>query len=232
MKHYNARQIRRTLSKYDIERREVEVAADCSINMVEVRDPYELLDRMIEVESRQNRVARFPYWAELWPASLALARWFCEAGLEPPAQGARELGCGLGLVGITLARLGWRIEATDFVEDALIFACFNAQKNRVVGKHRVEYLDWGNPVGQPFECMVASDVVYERKNHPHLARVLRQLLLPGGRFYLSDPQRVPTHYFSTMLKEQGFEHQVETCRVRWRSLEHKVDIHIFDKPES
>ena len=230
VKRYRTKQIRRTLGKYDLNSRDIEVAAGLTVKMVEVRDTYELLDQLIEQEERLRRVERFPYWAELWPASLGLSRWFCQAGLQPPAQWVRELGCGLGLVGITLARLGWRVEATDFVEDALILAGFNAQNNQVTGRHRVAYLDWNNPVGWACECMVASDVVYEKKNHSHLARVLSKLLLPGGRFYLSDPQRVPSRHFCAMLVDQGYGHQVETFGVEWKSLRHKVDIHIFDKP--
>ena len=129
MKRYSSRQVRRILGKYEICHTQIEVAEDLRLNMAQVADPYALLDRMIEQEGRLHRVERFPYWAELWPASLALARWFCRAGVGAPASGARELGCGLGLVGIVLARLGWQIEATDFVEDALIFTCFNAQSN-------------------------------------------------------------------------------------------------------
>lgn len=87
--------------------------------MIEVEDAYSLLDRMIEQEGRLHRVERFPYWAELWPASLALSRWFCQVDDLPRVDRALELGCGIGLVGITLAHLGWNVEATDFVEDAL-----------------------------------------------------------------------------------------------------------------
>ena len=75
------------------------------------------------------------------------------------------------------------------MEDALVFATYNAQKNRLSDRHRVAYLDWSNPVGKACDCLIASDVVYEKKNHVYLNRVLRALLKPGGRFYLSDPQR-------------------------------------------
>ena len=198
--------------------------------MAEVDDAYVLLDHMIEQEGRLHRVERFPYWAELWPASLALSRWFCQTDALIRPGRVIELGCGLGLVGITLARLGWNVEATDFVEDALIFASHNAGINQVTGRHHVAYLDWSNPVGKPCECLVSSDVIYEKKNHPYLARVLRKLLLPGGRFYLSDPKRQAGSHFVEMLQKQGYEHQCENLVQSWKSLEHQVDIHIFTKP--
>ena len=230
MKRYSAKQVKRTLKKYSVKETEIKVGEKVSLALMEVEDPYELLDAMIEQEERMQRVARFPYWAEMWPASLALANWFCQAQVEPPNSWALELGCGLWMVGVVLARFGWRIEATDYVEDALIFANYNAQKNGVGGRHRVAYLDWSNPVGKPCDCMVGSDVVYEKKNHPYLDRVLRRLLLPGGQFYLSDPQRRPAAQFCALLAKQGYGHWVETVDVQWKSLEHKVDIHRFVKP--
>ena len=200
------------------------------IRAVEVADAYQILEKMIEQESRDQRVERFPYWAEIWPTSLALARWFCEDRVTGPTDWACELGCGLGVLGIVLAKLGWRVEATDFVEDALVFASHNARINNVSGNHRVGYLDWRNPVGAPRECLVGSDIVYEKKNHPCLQRILRTLLLPGGRFYLGDPQRKSAGEFVSTLVGQGYCHQVETRSQMWNSTEHQVDIHSFRKP--
>lgn len=232
MKRYSSKQILRTLKKYEIKETEFPIAQQVRLSIAEVEDAYALLDNLIEQEERMQRVTRFPYWAEVWPASLALARWFCKKGLAPPNSWTLELGCGLGLVGISLARLGWRIEATDYVEDALIFAAFNAQKNGITGRHRVAYLDWSNPVGQPVACIVGADVVYEKKNHPYINRVLRRLLLPGGQFYLSDPQRKAAQQFCQLLDKEGYGHQVETVAVKWKSLEHTVDIHCFTKSQS
>ena len=228
MKYYSSKQIRNTLRKYTIKTSELAVAENVNIRLSEVEDAYGLLDRMIEQEDRLHRVERYPYWAELWPAAVALSRWFCSAGLE--SRRIKELGCGIGLVGITLARLGWRVEATDFVEDALVFTTYNARKNRVANRLSVSYLDWGNPVGRPCDCLVASDVVYEKNNHPYLAQVLRALLLPGGFFYLGDPRRPLAGTFVEMLKKQGYGHRAESIAVGWKSHKCKVDIHIFNKP--
>ena len=228
MKRYTSRQIRKTLRKYSVKTTELNVVEDVKLNLSEVEDAYGLLDRMIEQEGRLHRAERYPYWAELWPAGVALSRWFCNAGLE--SRHIKELGCGLGLVGITLARLGWRVEATDFVEDALVFTTHNALENRVASRLSVSYLDWSNPVGPPCECLVASDVVYEKKNHPYLAQVLRTLLLPGGFFYLGDPRRPQAGLFVEMLKQQGYWHRTESLTVGWKSRDCKVDIHILNKP--
>lgn len=232
MKHYGDRQTRRTLSKYDTRQVSRTLATGCELQMTAIGDVDALVDRMIEREGRLQRVERFPYWAELWPTAWAMAQWFCRAEEPIPKGWTGELGCGLGLVGIALAQLGWRVEATDFVEDALVFAAHNARLNRVGHNHRVAYLDWRNPVGTPCECLVGSDIIYEKKNHRYLTCVLHELLLPGGRFYLGDPQRKDAAAFVSRLVAQGYSQRRETCVETWNSVEYQVTIYVFTKPQA
>ncbi|MEW6751300.1 MAG: methyltransferase domain-containing protein [Candidatus Latescibacterota bacterium] len=227
---YSAQVVRRTLAKYATLTSTYAVAADLVLRLVEVENAYGLLDRMVQQEARGHRGERFPYWAEVWPAALALARWLAEARTCPPRR-TLELGCGVGLVGISLARMGWRVQATDFVEDALIFATHNARLNGAAARHSVSYLDWRNPVGRPCDCLVASDVAYERRNLPYLVRLLRCLLVPGGVFYLGDPGRRSTRCLVEVLGEQGFGHVARRLVQPWRSGDVGVDIHVFRRPD-
>jgi len=232
-KHYSRSRISRTIRKYTVIEQAVAVVPEHTLRIVAVEDAYSLLDHMIEQEARSGRrVERFPYWAEVWPAALALACWLCTSERAPRPGTALELGCGLGVVGIVMARLGWTVEATDFVEDALIFTARNASLNGALPRHRVGYLDWRNPLGDAAPCIDWADVLYERKNHPYLARVLRNLLLPGGWFYASDPARPPARDFVRLLRDQGYEHSSERMQVRWRSTVHSVDIHRFHRPSA
>src|ERR687897_2807849 len=68
-----------------------------------------------------------PYWAELWPSALALAR----AVARRPLTGRRtiELGCGLGLAAIAAAVAGARVLATDWSPDAVAITARNAERN-------------------------------------------------------------------------------------------------------
>lgn len=229
MRRFSQKQIQRTISKYTTVENKWDLSKAVSLKIAEVADTYEMLDRMVENEGRMVRIDRFPYWAEVWPASLALARWLCERTLPIGSGWTRELGCGLGVAGLALAALGWKVEATDYVEDALVFATYNAQNNRLSDRHRVAYLDWSNPVGKACDCLIASDVVYEKKNHVYLNRVLRTLLKPGGRFYLSDPQRRSAERFVEMLLKQSYTHRVETVMQRLGSINYQVNIHEFMK---
>ena len=70
-----------------------------------------------------------PYWAELWPSALALARVIARR----PLTGRRtiELGCGLGLPAIAAAAAGGRVVATDWAPDAVAITARNADRNGV-----------------------------------------------------------------------------------------------------
>ncbi len=70
-----------------------------------VSDSYALLDRITPEEFLRDE--QMPYWAEIWPSSLALASFL---GEEVQMQGVRaiELGAGVGVVSIVAAALGER----------------------------------------------------------------------------------------------------------------------------
>ncbi len=231
IRSYSAKQIRRTMRKYVLASQEFRVAPGIDVRVVAVDDAYTLFDRMVEQEARQlRRPERYPYWAEVWPAAVALAQWFAMADSAPAPARALELGCGLGLVGVALARLGWQVEATDYVEDALVLTAHNAHLNQVSMGLSVGYLDWNHPTGATAPYVVASDVLYDPANHAPLVRALHRLLEPSGWFYTSDPRRAPAQRFVGLLTDRGYEHAVHCVRLQWRGGEHTVDIHAFGKP--
>ena len=74
MRRFSQKQIQRTISKYTTVENEWDLSKAVSLKIAEVAETYEMLERMVEQEGRMVPVDRFPYWAEVWPASLALAR--------------------------------------------------------------------------------------------------------------------------------------------------------------
>ncbi|HZU20972.1 MAG TPA: methyltransferase domain-containing protein [Gaiellaceae bacterium] len=110
-----------------------------------------------------------PYWAELWPAAVALAEALPEvAGLR-----VVELGCGLGLPSLVAAARGADVTAVDWAEDAIALLRQNAARNGLQARAAVR--DWREPWTERFDLALAADVLYERRNvEPVLAR-LREL---------------------------------------------------------
>jgi len=110
-----------------------------------------------------------PYWAELWPAALALAEAL------PDLAGLRvvELGCGLGLPSLVAAAKGARVTATDWSTDAIDLLRENASRNGL--ELRAEVRDWREPWSDRFDLALAADVLYERRNVEPVLERLREL---------------------------------------------------------
>jgi predicted nicotinamide N-methyase len=133
-----------------------------------------------------------PYWAQLWPSGVALARAISSRALK----GARvlEIGCGLGLPSLAAARAGGRVLATDWSPTAIELLQDNADRNGVALEAAV--VSWTDPAAlltrAPFDLVLAADVLYERRTVPVLAALLPRL---GGEVLLADPGRPPLEGF-------------------------------------
>ena len=126
------------------------------LRLLRPRDAEALLD-----EHAFEHEEFLPYWAELWPSSLALAGALAGRAL----RGARtlELGCGLGLPSIAAAIAGGRVLATDWSEQAVAMTATNAERNDV----QLETLvcSWTEPQPlleqAPWDLVIGSDLLYE-----------------------------------------------------------------------
>jgi predicted nicotinamide N-methyase len=133
-----------------------------------------------------------PYWAQLWPSGVALARTVAKRALK----GARvlELGCGLGLPSIAAARAGGRVLATDWSPTAVDLLRDNAERNGAALEAAI--VSWTDPAPllerAPFQLVLAADVLYERRSVAVLADLLPRL---GGEVLLADPGRPPLEEF-------------------------------------
>jgi predicted nicotinamide N-methyase len=135
-----------------------------------------------------------PYWAELWPSALAIARVVARR----PLTGRRtiELGCGLGLPAIAAAAAGGRVLATDWAPDSIAITLRNAERNGVDLDAALFRWD-ADParLGPPWPLVLASDVLYERRNVAPLLALLPRLCAAGGEVWLADPGRAPAAGF-------------------------------------
>ena len=111
-----------------------------------------------------------PYWAELWPSGLALARTVAE--LELDGLRVLELGAGLGLPSLAAALRGADVLATDWADDAVALLRENAARNGLALE--AIHADWRSFDGT-YDLALAADVLYEARNVGPLAELLPRL---------------------------------------------------------
>jgi predicted nicotinamide N-methyase len=159
------------------------------------------------------RDERLPYWAELWPSAVALARRVSKEDLA--GRRVVELGCGLGLPSVVALARGARVTVTDRYQAALDFARYNARAN-LGFEPETRLLDWFVPASEelyPFDFVLAADVLYEHRNVPALVPLIPILLAAGGEVLLADPRRKDTPTFLKRMQEWGFRSSTEECIV-------------------
>jgi predicted nicotinamide N-methyase len=160
------------------------------VELTRPRDP----DALISEEAFEHEEL-LPYWAELWTSGVALAHDISMRSL----RGARtlELGCGLALPSIAAARAGGRVLATDWAPDAIAAAAANAVRNGVEIETMV--CAWSAPGPlldrAPFHLVLASDVLYERRNGRQLLALLPQLVGSRSLILIADPGRPAAEEF-------------------------------------
>ncbi|WP_419787579.1 class I SAM-dependent methyltransferase [Pseudodesulfovibrio sp.] len=180
---------------------------------VEAAERIWLLDRAADMEALWDAMdeddlgedERLPYWAEVWPASVLLARQIRRMGSELAGRPCLDIGCGLGLTGMAAAAVGAHVVAFDYEWQALRFARHNAYLNQV-DQPLWMCMDWRQPALKPgaFDFMWGGDVLYEKRFFDPLIRLFRHALAPGGRIWIGEPVRTVSRPVWDLVREQGF----------------------------
>lgn len=159
-----------------------------------------------------------PYWAELWPAAKALAA-FLDKQTIPVSCLIGDMGCGLGLCSMILARHNAPPVSFDISLNAALFARFNlAAMNQ---RSKVVCCDWqALPFKCRFDMIVGADLLYEETQIMAVIAVLDQLLLPQGVAYLADPQRPYWNGFKQAIVDSNLFQS--TTVIDTRMVEHST----------
>ena len=182
----------------------------------------DLVEELVTVAGRELRLLRprsseallheeafereefLPYWAELWPSGLALAR--AVELLDLAGRRVLELGCGLAVPSFAAALGGADALATDWSPDAIELVGVNTERNGV--PLQAARASWDEPAallaGAPWDVVLAADVLYERRNAESLARLLPLLVDSAGAMLIADPGRPAAHAFFDAVASDGW----------------------------
>lgn len=192
------------IAGYDAVRRVIDFA-DGAIALWQVADLERHIDRAALLSDAD--VPDPPYWALCWSGARVLA-----AAVPPRAGRVLELGCGLALPGLMAARRGGSVVCVDRLVAPLQYVQASARANGLsVATVAADML--ALPFSQPFDCLLAAEILYERSAFPLLAEAMRRLLAPGGQILMTDARRIDTRAFYPELARVGLTCEVDERRV-------------------
>jgi predicted nicotinamide N-methyase len=214
----------------ELDRRFVMAATEVALpgGTVSLAHPRSADDLLSEADFEHDE--RLPYWADIWPSSTALSG--VVAGLDGRGKRCIELGCGLGLVTIGAMRAGYEVMATDYYDDALLFARRNARAatGREPATRMVDWRAFPVDLGR-FDLVLASDVLYERQYAGLVAHAIVTTLKPEGVALVADPGRLAVLAFISACEERGCTTSVR-LRVPWEEagVKQAITIHEIRPP--
>lgn len=147
--------------------------------------------------------AAWPLFGVVWPAGLALAEEMSTYAVS--GKHILEVGCGLGLSSLVLARRGADITACDRHPLAEGFLRHNTDLN---GLPPIPYRSaaWEGPnagLGR-FDLILGSDLLYERDHPALLCGFIAHHANPVSEVLLADPGRGYCAQFSGRMALEGY----------------------------
>ena len=136
----------------------------------------------------ESDTGAMPVFDLVWPSGPQLANYLLNVDLD--GKRVLDLGCGLGLVALSLGSRQVDITAMDIHPAAAEFLHKNARRNKV-RLSSVVTASWAEPprdLGQ-FDLVLASDVLYEPRQFSSLPGFLATHVRPGGQAFIVDPDR-------------------------------------------
>lgn len=147
--------------------------------------------------------AQWGLFGQIWPSGLVLAEAMCV--FDVAGKRILELGCGLALASLVLARRDADITASDHHPLAEQFLAYNAGLN---GLAMPVYRDlpWSAHAAElgTFDLIIGSDILYERGHSATLAGLLDRLASTRAEILISDPGRGNGGRMSSALIDQGY----------------------------
>ena len=194
------------------------------LRLFRVHNLDELVDQVGEEQFMLDE--RMPYWAELWPSAIGLARYITGHIQVIKDKNVLELGCGLGLTSMAAALCKpKRLLVTDYEQDALDLTRKNFGLNGIA-LPELSLLDWrdANPE-QRYDVILAADILYEERFFAPLRRLFDLYLEQGGRILIAEPDRPVARKFFEGFAEYGFAWSAQTMQMEQDGR--PIRVHIF-----
>jgi predicted nicotinamide N-methyase len=200
---------------------------DYPVRYISPGNAYDLFEELIQKNPSHADVIdeRVPYWADLWPSAIALGQYIAQESKNISGKNIIEIGCGLGIPGIVAGIAGGNVTMSDYLQEALTLACENWKLN-LNTECKWLNLDWRKAYGgEKFELVLASDIAYEKKSFFPVVKILKELLVPGGSVFLSEPNRPYAAEFINLLSTEFDLTDIRDYIIRKNDIDYKVSVY-------
>ena len=110
----------------------------------------------------------------------------------------------MGVVAIGAVLAGAEVTATDYYDDALLFAQLNVAETtgKAIATRMVDWVSMPEDLGK-FDVVLASDVLYEHRYASMVAEAIATTLVRGGEAIVADPGRIALEEFLEECSDRG-----------------------------
>ena len=142
----------------------------------------------------------FPFWAKLWPSSIALHNVLKAHPHLIQNKHVLEIGAGIGLPSLMMAGIAKSIQISDYDKEAVALLQKNIEHLQLQNADALQ-LDWNNvPKNMNPDVVILSDVNYDPTQFDPLVALIDNFIQQGCTIILSTPQRIMASPFVQRLE--------------------------------
>jgi predicted nicotinamide N-methyase len=142
----------------------------------------------------------FPFWAKIWPSSIAMASFLKSEPSLIQSKRVLEIGAGIGLPSFSIESYVSELIITDNTADAIELIDKNIA-HLSLHHAKARYLDWNSLPEDIFaDVVLLSDVNYNPAEFNSLLDIVQRFILDGATVVIATPQRIMTNPFVDLIK--------------------------------
>lgn len=164
----------------------------------------------------------FPFWAKLWPSSIALLDVLKAHPHLIENKHVLEIAAGIGLPSLMMADITKSIQISDYEKEAVALLQKNIEYLKLQNAEALQ-IDWNNVTENLHpEVILLSDVNYDPTQFDPLINLIVKFIHQGSTVILSTPQRIMASPFvqkleayiinrhDTLVDENGIHKEIST----------------------
>jgi len=160
---------------------------------------YEAVKAIYAALLESDPATPFPYWAKVWPSSIALLDVLQKHPNWIKDKNVLELGAGIGLPSLMMADITKSIQISDYNLEAVELLRKNIEHLELENAEALK-LDWNAlPEAIHLEVLILSDINYDPTQFETLTKLIEKFIHQGSTVILSTPQRIMASPFVLAL---------------------------------